>query len=31
MLTVASLLGGAKPLPHDKFESLLELKKKRGL
>ncbi|BAL81378.1 hypothetical protein [Caldisericum exile] len=31
MLTVANLLGGAKPIPQDKLENLLELKKKRGL
>lgn len=31
MLTVANILGGAKPIPQDKLQSLLELKKKRGL
>jgi L-fuculose-phosphate aldolase len=31
MLTVANMLGGAKPIPQDKLQNLLELKKKRGL
>jgi len=31
MLTVANILGGAKPIPQDKLEVLLELKKRRGL
>ena len=31
MLTVSNMLGGAKPIPQDKLQNLLELKKKRGL
>lgn len=31
MLTVANILGGAKPIPQDKLQNLLELKRKRGL
>jgi L-fuculose-phosphate aldolase len=31
MLTVANMLGGAKAIPQDKLQNLLELKKKRGL
>ena len=31
MLTVANMLGGAKPIPQGKLQNLLELKKKRGL